>query len=92
MESEISLTPQAKVRTEPWPVAFETPGSEVPKRPQKEWIAKDDWLGELHSLGSFRFVLSRQLSQSLLGFLYVIHGQFAGFNQMRHHRLGPAAK
>src|SRR6266850_857468 len=41
---------------------------------------------------SFLFPLSRELSQHLLCFLYIIESQFAGFDEMRHHRLAPAAQ
>src|SRR5208283_731919 len=39
------------------------------------------------SWGSLRFVLSLKLSQNLLGFLYVVECELAGFDQMRHDRL-----
>src|SRR5580700_6000255 len=41
---------------------------------------------------SFRFVLSRELPQSFLGFFYIFEGEFAGLDQVRHDGLRAPAK
>src|ERR1019366_3082814 len=41
---------------------------------------------------SFRFVLSLQLAEGPFGFLHILEGELARFNQMRHDRLRAAAE
>src|SRR5260370_40020469 len=83
----ISPKPQARANNAFALDCAATAASASPPRRRKESTARGDSTPE-----SLRSVLSREFSQILPRFLHVVQGELAGFNQVRHHRLGPSAE
>ena len=58
----------------------------------KDSIARDGLPRATDQGTSSWFVLFRWVPESFLGLFHVIQGEFPGFDEVRHHELGPAAE
>src|SRR5579872_3335468 len=84
--------PPARANTARQP-GFVATRASIPTWPRRtRWIATDDLPVAKDPHRSLRSVLSGGLLERLLGFLYVVQGQVAGFHKVRHHQFGPAAE
>src|SRR5580692_6414767 len=104
MESGISPTQPAKVQSVSGRGSSAGSASIIRRQRQTASIATNDCPGPGRSRSksrstsrtnvevSFRFVLSLQLAENLLGFLHVLERELTGFNQVRHHGLRAPAK